>query len=179
MPRYLLPTSRAAALSVLLVLTLWPLATATAARSELLVFSAVDFIKRCFAGCADDSTLDNGVLKPTTASFYYKSISFPKDGQKVCKFSLVYHDINNTDPLVARLMKKKFKVGEDAFSAPVVMATVSSGPGVVDAARRASTTNVASRTIQKKNAFYYVEVDSQTIHLNIIGVQIDVRSTCS
>ncbi|HEX9905415.1 MAG TPA: hypothetical protein VGA77_10665, partial [Propylenella sp.] len=93
-------------------------------------------------------------------------------------FSLVYHDINNNDPLVAKLMKKKFKVGEDAFSAPVVMATVNSGPGVVDAARRASTTNIASRTIQKKNAFYYIEVFSETINLNIIGVQIDVRATC-
>jgi hypothetical protein len=151
-----------------------------AARAELLVYSATDFVRRCpCPSGADRTEVENGVLKVIDdTSRFFRSISFPVNLQQVCSFSLIYHDINANDTLTARLVRKPFTVDGNPFSRPVIMATVRSASGVPDTVRRATTTNIRSRTIGKGRAFYYVEIEAPTFNLNILGVQIDVRPTC-
>jgi hypothetical protein len=154
---------------------------ATAARAELLGISATGFVLHC--PCAvdpsDESLERNGVLQITRQnSRFYSAVVFPKNGDKVCSFSLVYRDVNGNDAIRARLFKKTFAVGGPAFGSPVVMATASSAPGVSDTVRQTRTTSINQPAINKANAFYYVLVDAPTINLAFLGVQIDVRATC-
>jgi len=150
------------------------------ARAELLVYSATDFVRRCPCNTAADLTeVSNGVLIPVdTNPRYFTSVSFPINGQQVCRFSLVYHDINANDSLTARLVRKTFTIGGAPFSSPEIMATVSTAAGALDTVRRVTTAAITSPTIRKGNSFYYVEIEAPTINLNVLGVQIDVRPTC-
>ena len=158
------------------------LALGRSAHAELIVLSAVDFVKRCIVECTvpngDENVIDRGVLKPNDGGRFFASVSFPVNGQRVCSFALVYHDINANDPLTAKLIRKRFVLGADAFNNPIVMASVASAAGVTDAARRVTTTAINQPVIQKGNSFYYVEVFAKTINLDFLGVQIDVRPTC-
>jgi hypothetical protein len=113
-----------------------------------------------------------------TEVHFFRSIDFPINRQQVCRFTLLYHDVNAQDTLTARLVRKPFAVGGDPFSSPVIMAEVSSASEVSDTVRRATTTAITSPTITKGRAFYYVEVEAPTFNLNMLGVQIDVRPTC-
>jgi len=167
-------------LLALLALGVLFLGLVPAARAELLVYSAVDFVRRCPCGEeADRAEVNNGVLIPVDTNLhFFTSVSFPVNGQNVCKFSLLYHDINANDSLTARLVRKSFTLGGDPFSTPVIMATVSSAGGVPNTVRRVTTTAINSPTIAKERSFYYVEIEAPTINLNVLGVQIDVRQTC-
>lgn len=152
-----------------------------AARAELLSYSATDFVRRCPCpfDTPDLTEVDNGVLKVINVeSHFFRAIAFPVNGQQVCRFSLLYHDINAQDTLIARLVRKPVVVGGDPFLPPQIMAEVRSAPGVPDAVRRATTTAITSPTITQGRAFYYVEVEAPTFNLNVLGVQIDVRPTC-
>ncbi len=60
----------------------------------------------------------------------YAAVDFPADGQRICSLSLVYQDINNNDAMTARLFRKAFKEGGNAFNNPILIATVTSAPGV-------------------------------------------------
>jgi hypothetical protein len=148
-----------------------------AAQAELLVYSATDFVRRCPCpfNTPDHTEVDNGVLKTIdTEVHFFRSIDFPVNLQQVCRFTLLYHDVNAQDTLTARLVRKPFVVGENPFSSPEIMAEVSSASGVPDTVRRATTTAITSPKITKGRAFYYVEVEAETFNLNILGV----RPTC-
>jgi hypothetical protein len=152
-----------------------------AAQAELLVYSATDFVRRCPCpfDTPDHTEVDNGVLKVVDpSSRFFTSVSFPVNLQQVCRFSLLYHDRNANDTLIARLVRKPVVVGGNPFGSPEIMAEVRSASGVPDIVRRATTTKITSPTITKGRAFYYVEVEAPTFNLNVLGVQIDVRPTC-
>lgn len=157
--------------------------SAPRANAELLVYSATDFVQRCpcVGDQIDPSIVDRGVLKQSLGVFvrYYTSVSFPTNGQRVCRFSLIYHDVNASENITARLLRKNFTVGQGGvFANPVVMATVQSAAGTPNVVRRATTTAIASPVIGKNSSFFYVEVEVPTINLNLLGVQIDVSPTC-
>lgn len=167
---------------IILALVFSALAPANVAKAEIISLSAASFHLQCPpTGCASaaaDFEFNNGLLLPGDFSRFFASVPFPTNGQKVCSFSLVYQDINNNDPLVARLLRKPFSVGSNPTAAPIVMATVNSAVGVVSSVRIATTTAITQPTIVKGNGFYIAEVFAETINLNFLGVLIDYRPTC-
>jgi len=149
------------------------------AQAELLSYAATDFVQRCPCDIEGDHTeVKDGVLVLVDINLrYFRSVDLP-EGEQVCQFTLIYHDINGNDTMTAHLVRKAFTVGGDPFSSPQIMATVSSASGVSNTVRKATTTTITDPTITKENAFYYVELDAPTINLNALGVQIDVRPSC-
>ena len=104
-------------------------------------------------------------------------MDFPTNGQEICSLSIVYQDINNGDAMTARLFRKTFNVGGNAFNNPILIGSVDSAAGVVNTTRK-TTTMLDSPTINENSGFYYVEVTLYTFNLNLIGVQIDYRPSC-
>ncbi len=154
---------------------------AAPAAAEIISLSATGFVKHCpcIADGTPESNENNGVLEMTgQASRFYIAVDFPKNGDKVCTFSLVYRDINGNDAIRARLFKKTFKVGGPAFAPPVLMVTAASSPGVSDTVRQTKIAGINQPVISKANSFYYVLVDAPTINLAFLGVQLDVRPSC-
>jgi hypothetical protein len=175
-----LPWGRGAWLAAL-TLGMMCLGLLPVAQAELLVYSATDFVRRCPCpfDTPDRTEVDNGVLKVVDPdSRFFTAVSFPVNGQQVCRFSLLYHDVNAQDTLTARLIRKPVVIGGNPFSSPEIMATVRSASGVPNTVRRATTTAITRPTITKGSAFYYVEVEAPTFNLNMVGVQIDVRPAC-
>lgn len=157
------------------------LGLAPAARAEIVSLSATGFTRHC--PCVEDGTQEsdtqNGVLQMTGQfSNFYAAVDFPADGRRVCSLSLVYRDVNGNDAIRARLFKKTFSSGGQAFTAPVLMATATSAAGTQPTVRIAKTTAITQPVIAQANAFYYVQVDAPTINLAFLGVQIDVKPTC-
>jgi hypothetical protein len=166
-------------LLVMFAVSVGTLALTPAAKAEIISISATDFVVRCpCVGNAQDATQDNGLVLPVDQTRFFASVPFPTNNQKVCSFSLVYQDINNNNAMTARLLRKVFVVGSNPTAAPVVMATVNTAIGVLSSVRKVTTTTIATPTIVKGNAFYYVEVFAPEINLNFLGVQIDHRATC-
>ena len=155
---------------------------AAPAKAEIpMSYSATGFVLHC--PCTDDGTQEsnttNGLLRLTGQNEkFYAAVDFPKDGQKVCSVSLVYHDINGNDAIRARLFKKTFSNGSSPTSTPVLIATATSASGTPNTVRIAKTTSINQPSIAQANAFYYLQVDGPTINLGFLGVQIDVKSTC-
>jgi hypothetical protein len=151
------------------------------AKADVLQISATGLTRHCpcQGGAADTALVDQGVLQPQLPnSQYFIPVVFPRDGERVCRLSMIYRDVNQNDTMVAQLMRKRFAVGGDALQSPIVMATVKSASGVVDAVRRATTTKIRQPAINAVNSFYYLEVDVPTINLEILGFQIEVKQTC-
>ena len=155
-------------------------AAAPAAKAAILSIPAIGMVQYCDPSCpagAGLPTLDRGVLKANAFTRLYAPVDFPADGQRICSLSLVYQDINNSDAMTARLFRKAFKEGGNAFNNPILIATVTSAPGVVPTVRK-STTLLDSRLIDEKDGFYFVDVTLDTFNLNLLGVQIDYRPSC-
>jgi hypothetical protein len=91
---------------------------------------------------------------------------------------MIYRDVNADDTMVARLNRKIFTVGGDAFNNPIVMATLASASGVVDTVRRATTTTIKRPALNTANSFYFIEVDVPTVNLELLGFQIEVKPAC-
>jgi hypothetical protein len=150
--------------------------------AEIYQISGVGFTQHCpcVGDPYDDSQENNGVLLPDNVNMrLFAPIDFP-NGQRVCRFSLVYNDINANDPITARLKRKAFTVGGNAFAAPQTIATtVSANTTNMNAIQRSTTTAITNPVISDTSAFYYVELTLPTINLRVLGVQIDVRPTCT
>jgi hypothetical protein len=152
---------------------------ATAAQADILQISATGLVRHQDEE-PSQATVVEGVLRPdVNQGLYYVPVVFPRDGERVCRFSLVYRDVNNNEAMTVRLLRKVFKVGQDAFTPPIVMATLTTAPGVVDAVRRETTTAVASRLIKTTNSFYFIEVQVPSFNIDILGFQIEVLPACS
>jgi hypothetical protein len=163
----------------MLVLFAGSFAWMSVARADIISISGAGFIQQC--PCAASGNLPNvnkGVLVPTDQSKLYAAVDFPVNGQRICSVSLIYQDINNSDAMTARLLRKSFAVGGNPFNNPAVIAAVSTAAGVVNTVRKATTTSISSPVINENNAFYFVEVSAPTINLNFLGVQIDHRTNC-
>jgi hypothetical protein len=151
------------------------------ARAEILQISGVGFVRHCpcDAGAADRAETQAGVLKVMdTNVHYFAPVVFPKNGQRVCSLSMVYHDINGTGSMTVQLKRRIFVINGNPFATPLVMASVQSAGGVFDIVRVATDNTVNFPVINTSNAFYYVELRAPTNNLNLIGVQIDVRPSC-
>ncbi len=152
------------------------------AAAEIYQISGIGFTQHCpcVGDPYDDSQENNGVVLPDNVNMrLFAPIDFPS-GQRVCRLSLVYNDINQNDAITARLRRKAFTVGGNAFAAPQTMATVASTNTTnMNATQRSTTTAITNPVINDTSAFYYVELTVPTINLRVLGVQIDVRPTCS
>jgi hypothetical protein len=91
---------------------------------------------------------------------------------------MIYHDINAADSMTARLLRKLFVVGNPAFGAPAVMASVTSAAGTPNTVRKETDTTIAAALVNTTNGFYFIEVEAPTFNLNLLGFQIDVRPSC-
>jgi hypothetical protein len=152
----------------------------SSARADTLQIAGAGFIRHCpcddLSG-ADHASVDNGILKPeVTNTHYYAPVVFPRDGETVCSFSLVYRDVNANDTMTVRL-ERKLTNGSPSL-APKVMAQVKTGAGTLDKMRVSTTTNIVSPTIDTENEFYFVEALVPTFNLGIVGVRIVVKPVC-
>lgn len=161
------------------------LAAPSLGSAEVLGISSADFHPRC--PCAnnpdgvfvrDDAEFKNGVLTPTGGATYYASVPFPENGDKVCKFTLIYQDKNANNFMRARLLRKDITPGTPAYKKPVKMAEVVTEAGAVNTIRQTSTRNIKRPVISQANALYYVEVFIEEFNINLIGVSIDYRDSC-
>ena len=151
------------------------------AQAAIMSISAMGFSMHCpcTVDSADDSTDNNGTLEIQDQFVrLYAAVPFPTDGQRVCSMSLVYRDVNANDAIRARLFRKTFASGGNAFAAPTLIATATSASGTTATVRIAKTTSISQPVISQSNAFYYIMVDAPTINLAFLGVQLDVRPTC-
>lgn len=149
--------------------------------ADVLQISGTGLVRHCPCAFdpADSAQVSEGVLQPQDSNtHYFYSVMFPRNGESVCRLSMIYRDVNNNDTMVASLKRKAFQVGGDAFTSPRVMAKVQSASGVVDTVRRATTTNIKRPVINGNRYFYFLEVEVPTINLEILGFQIEVKPTC-
>jgi len=164
-----------------LLLTFWFAGAADQAQADVLQISATGLVLRCPCGpdIADNAEEAQGVLKPLRPNArYFTPVVFPIAGQRVCRFSMVYRDVNANDAITATLRRKPAAVGSNAADPSIVMATVTSAAGIQDKVRKATTTTIVDPKINSTASFYYIEVDVPTVNLELLGFQIDVRPTC-
>jgi hypothetical protein len=151
------------------------------ARADILQISGAGLVRHCpcDADAADDALVEQGVLKPqTTNGRYFAAVVFPRDGETVCRFSMVYRDVNAADTMTAQLLRKTFRAGGAAANQPIVMATVSSAAGTPDTVRIATDSTIKSGQINTNNSFYFIQLQVPTINLEVLGFQIEVAPTC-
>ncbi len=154
------------------------LGCASAANADIIQIAGPAFFEQCPCGQEPAGEVSNGVLVTQgTNATYFAAVPFRDAGLRVCSFSLVYRDANNDDAMTARLLRKRYAVGDDAFAKPVVMAKVTSS-GKQGDIRIASTKDIKSPKLDLNNSFYYVEVDVVTFNLDLLGVKIDARPSC-
>jgi hypothetical protein len=153
-----------------------------AAYADTLQISGAGFVRHCpcdFDLAADTALVTNGVLQPqATNTHYFAPVVFPRDGERVCGFRLVYRDVNEQDTMTVRLLRKVAKANGDAAAPPIVMATVKSASGTPDTIRIATAKRIKSAEIDTANSFYFVEAEVPTVNLEIIGVRIEVAPSC-
>ncbi|HEX2528221.1 MAG TPA: hypothetical protein VHL31_18200 [Geminicoccus sp.] len=153
------------------------MAAAAPAKAETIAISAMGFVTHCPCPTTNgyQEEEQNGTLKTIQpSSRFFAPVSFPS-GVKVCRLSLVYRDFNGSDAIRARLVRKTYATGSNAFASPVIMATATSASGAIDTVRTASTTSISQATISNTNSFYYVLVESVTFNLDFLGVKIDTK----
>jgi len=153
---------------------------APSASADTLQISATSLVRRCPCSIqTDDAEVTAGVLQSKQQNArYFFPVVFPRDGERVCSFSMIYRDVNANDTIVARLKRKRFTEGGTAFNAPATIAHVKSAAGVVDAIRRATTTKIDQGAINTLNSFYFLEVDVPTVNLDLVGFQIETKKEC-
>jgi hypothetical protein len=149
---------------------------ATAARAEIIQIPAITFANRSSATVIGDSNF--GTLTNATGTFY-APVPFPINGQRVCRFTLIHRDNDADFGITARLMKKRILLGQNPFTPPVEMAKVETGNAATTATvARLFDRSITQAIIDLSRAFYYVELTIPATTLEVLGVQIDVRSAC-
>lgn len=118
-----------------------------------------------------------GKLQAAGMATLVAPIDFPVDGHTICRMTLVYEDKNGAENLKVRLLRKSAVSGVNADTAPIVMGQVSS-VGSASVTSMTSTTSFAPNRIDELRSFYYLDTGFVNFNLNLIGVQLDVRSVC-
>lgn len=173
---------RAYGLLGLFVLYAGVLGLVSAPAAEVLQISATSFVLRCSAGNCPDTGLDavgeegQGLLLNARGRYFAPAV-FPTTGVSVCRFTLWYRDNDGDLDVTARLLRKRVAIGDNAFTAPVVMAQVSSS-GFNNTLQRVATGTVSGRLVNTNRFFYFVELEVPGNTIEIVGVQIDFRPTC-
>jgi hypothetical protein len=149
-----------------------------AATAEIIQISAITFVVRERDPALGLGVAQQGVLTDAKGIFY-AAVNFPANGQRVCKFSLVYRDNDADSQTLARLLKKKIILGDVPFTPPVLMAGMNTGIATgAMGVKRKSLTAITEPIIDLNNAFYYVEIQNTSTLLEVLGVEIDVRQAC-
>jgi hypothetical protein len=151
----------------------------TSASAALLNIAAVAFTPRAVNSTTDSASGEviQGMLGNANGR-YYAPVLFPSSGN-VCRLYVVFRDNDADFNLTARLFRKVVAVGGDSFTPPVLMAQVAS-TGVAATTRRLADVTISQPAIDLVNSVYYVELIVPAQTLEIIGVQIDFRTTaCS
>lgn len=146
----------------------------TSASAALLNIAAVAFTPRSPSGAGENlqGMLGNALGK------YYAPVLFPSAG-RVCRLYLAFRDNDVDVGVTARLLRKVILLGGNAFTPPVVMAQVTSG-GASNNVRRANDGTIVQPSVDITNSVYYIELEFPLQTLEVIGVQIDFRTTaCS
>jgi len=125
---------------------------------------------------AAQGDVNQGLLLNAQGS-YFAPVVFPKSGQQVCRFALVYRDNDSDVDLSASLLRKAAAIGGNAFDPPFTMASVSSS-GADNAVRAAESSTVRRRIVNTDNFFYYVEMHFPQATMEAIGVRLEVKPTC-
>lgn len=144
------------------------------AKAEWLLIAGTGLVLRSDDALDTAGTAENGVLQNAKGKFY-APVVFPNIGDRVCRFAMVFRDFDTDVNVTARLLRKPFVAGGNAFSPPVVMAALTSA-GAVDGVRRLVDTTISNPALSL-TSFYSVEVEMEST-LQLVGLQIDVRPTC-
>lgn len=154
-------------------------ASSVEAANATIQLPATTFIQQCpcTAGIGSAS-VRNGVLTPDGPSTYYAPLPFTGI-KKVCGLTAYYRDVNNDQRMRVRIFSRATGVGGSVDDPATLMAEVESGPGVADSIRKVSTSNVVGGTLKPAQRFYYVQVDFDNINMDLVGVQVEMRDTCS
>ena len=158
-----------------LVAALWTSALTTA-MADIIQIPAVAFAQR--ASSIEPGVANAGTLT-TAEGKYYAAVPFPRDGELVCRFSLVHRDNDDALEVIARLFKKRILVGQTPFGTPVQMAMVRSGAGAfVTGITVVDDTSISSNVLALNRAFYYVELEITGPFIEVLGVQIEYGPVC-
>jgi hypothetical protein len=161
-----------------LVICFATLGASEKASAETLQIAALGFVPHWFPGYPTNPGSASEGLLVNARGIHFASVIFPTSGKLVCRFRLIYRDYNFGYDISARLMRKSIAIGGGAFAPPVVMASVASS-GADPVERRAVTSAIALSKINNLTAFYFVElVIEDNFNLEVLGVQIDVQTTC-
>ncbi|MDR4307315.1 hypothetical protein IHQ68_11875 [Chelatococcus sambhunathii] len=157
------------------------LGAATPAEAAIYAIPAPAFVKQCPCGPGTDVTATETrgtiALQNGGPAQFFAAVPFAGSGQ-VCGFTMIYRDINAAERLTATLLRKTFTVGGYIYDIPVTMAQAVSANGVTNSVRSVSATTIPSPAINTTTGFYYVRIDMQNINMDLLGVQIDIRSAC-
>jgi hypothetical protein len=146
------------------------------ASAEIIQIPAVTFSMR--SSSVEDGDASQGTLTNAKGK-YYAAVPFTESGLRVCVFSLVHRDNDGDSQVIARLFKKPIVTTSGPFNPPMLMAQVATGvaKGATNVAVKADAT-IKHAVINTATAFYYVELEVTSTLLEVLGVQIDVRSSC-
>jgi hypothetical protein len=148
----------------------------TAATADILQIPAITFVNR--AGATGDVIGDaQGGALTNAPGTLYAAVPFSTNGAVVCRFILVYRDNDADINITARLLKKPIDIGGFPFDPPIEMAKVRSGGGDAGVARRTDRT-ITQPVLDLLNAFYYVELSLPGDTLEVLGVQIETKTSC-
>jgi hypothetical protein len=151
--------------------------TISGTSAETLQIAAPGFAPHGKAGVPGNfGEVFQGLLL-NAAGNYYAPVVFPTTGQSVCRFRLIYRDNDADVNVTARLLRKRFALGGNAFDPPVTMAAVASS-GADPTVRRAGTATIAQAQINTANSFYFVELEFPANTLEALGVEINIQPTC-
>jgi hypothetical protein len=154
------------------------LVMASMASAEIVSIPAAAFSPNNPNSLNEFGAVDEGVMKPSTMTILMAPVDFPKNGQKICKMTLVHADENGGEDMTIQLLRKTTAVGvESSASPPAVIGQVTSS-GNATTIRKASTKSLSPRKIDDTSGFYFLQTTFVNTNLNFLGVQFDVRSTC-
>lgn len=165
-------------LRIALTLAASAMVMAPVANAEIVSVPAAAFSPNTPVDFNDFGSDDEGVFKPANIVRLIAPVDFPRNGQKICKMTLVHSDENNNEDLIMQLLRKTAVTGALANATPPVIVAQVSSSGNSNTIRRASTTNISPRKINDTSGFYYLKTFFVNVNLNFIGVQLDVKSTC-
>jgi len=146
----------------------------TTSFAAIIGISAVTFVPRDFSGGTSTPGETSQGLLLDAKGRYYAAVVFPSSGN-VCKLSLVFRDNDADQNVTARLIRKGYAAGGNAFAPPLVMAQVAS-TGASNPTRVISDATIVQPAVYL-GAFYYVELVLPIETLEVLGVSIDFRTT--
>jgi len=143
-------------------------------NADVMGISATSFVGRNGATVVGEES--QGLLL-NAAGNYFAPVIFPRAGDQICRFSLLYRDFDSDFNVTARLKRKVVSLQGSAFAPPILMAQASSS-GFADAPRRSTDTTVVDRVVKPGASFYFVELFLPANTLQVMGVQIVFEPTC-